>query len=317
MKGSVGTAATLTPHPSPPDPPAGGYGGRGALPRGRGGEGIGTDDRTTTPTAVLFPGQGSQQPGMREPTRAVLPELVELAHELCGDDPFALADQGTRYQQPALYCAALAAWEGLRELEPVALAGHSLGEITALAAAGALTPEAGLRLVAARGDLMQQAADASDGGMMAVRGGRADVEPLVRDTAVAVANDNSPRQVVLAGPAADLDALDDVRGKRLPVAGAFHSPLMEPAVEGFRAELEKTEIGEPRLPVMSCVTAEPFTDVREQLAAALTSPVRWVDVLGALQDRGVRRFVETGPGSVLTGLVRKTLDDAEAVAAHG
>ncbi|HEX5910953.1 MAG TPA: ACP S-malonyltransferase [Thermoleophilaceae bacterium] len=271
---------------------------------------------SNTPTAILFPGQGSQQPGMREPARAVLPELVELADELCDGDPFARADQGTRFQQPALYCAALAAWEGLRELEPVALAGHSLGEITALAAAGALTPEDGLRLVTVRGALMQQAADAGDGGMMAVRGARADVEPLVRDTAVAVANDNSPRQVVLAGPAADLDALGDVRGKRLPVAGAFHSPLMEPAVEGFRAELERTEIREPALPVISCVTAEPFTDVREQLAAALTSPVRWVDVLGALRGRGVRRFVETGPGSVLTGLVRKTLDDAEAVAAH-
>lgn len=270
----------------------------------------------TTPTAVLFPGQGSQQPGMREPARAVLPELVELADELCDGDPFARADEGTRFQQPALYCAALAAWEGLRELEPVALAGHSLGEITALAASGALAPEDGLRLVAARGNLMQQAADASDGGMMAVRGARADVEPLVHDTAVALANDNSPRQVVLAGPAADLDALENVRGKRLPVAGAFHSPLMEPAVEGFRAELERTHIGDPAVPVISCVTAQPFTDVREQLAAALTSPVRWVDVLGALHERGVRRFVETGPGAVLTGLVRKTLDDSEAVAAH-
>jgi malonyl CoA-acyl carrier protein transacylase len=253
-------------------------------------------------TAVLFPGQGSQRPGMREPAKAALPELVELADELCGDDAFARVDESTRFQQPALYCTALA--------------GHSLGEITALAAAGALTAEDGLRLVAARGNLMQQAAEASDGGMMAVRGARADVEPLVRGTSVAVANDNSPRQVVLAGPAAALDALNDVNGKRLPVAGAFHSALMEPAVEGFRAELERTDFGETAVPVISCVTAEPFTDVREQLAAALISPVRWVDVLGALHERGVRRFVETGPGSVLTGLVRKTFDDAEAVAAR-
>lgn len=270
----------------------------------------------STPTAVLFPGQGSQQPGMREPAQAVLPELVELADELCGDDPFALADEGTRFQQPALYCAALAAWESLRELKPVALAGHSLGEITALAAAGAIAPGDGLRLVATRGRLMEQAAEVTDGGMLAVRGGRAEIEPLVRGTGIALANDNSPRQVVLAGATADLDALDGVRGKRLPVAGAFHSSLMEPAVAGFRAELERTTFFEPQIPVMSCVTGRPFTDVAVELEAALTSPVRWVDVLDALHERGVRRFVETGPGAVLTGLVRKTLDDSEAVAAH-
>ncbi len=270
----------------------------------------------TTATAVLFPGQGSQQPDMREPTHFVLPELVELSDQLVGDDAFALADQGTRFQQPALYCAALAAWEGLRELGPVALAGHSLGEITALAAAGAVAPADGLRLVVARGRLMEQAAEATDGGMMAVRGGRAEVEPLVRGTAVALANDNSPRQVVLAGASADLDALEGVRGKRLAVAGAFHSSLMQPAVEGFRAELAQTAFCEPEIPVMSCVTGQPFTDVPAQLEAALTSPVRWVDVLRTLQERGVERFVETGPGSVLTGLVRKTLDGAEALAAH-
>ncbi len=253
---------------------------------------------------------------MREPTRAVLPDLVDLADELCGDDPFARADEGTRYQQPALYCAALAAWEGLRELQPVALAGHSLGEITALAAAGAVSPEDGLRLVALRGRLMEQAAQATDGGMMAVRGSRAEIEPLTRDSGVAVANDNSPRQVVLAGATADLEALEGVRGKRLPVAGAFHSALMAPAVEGLRTVLRETTFSEPAVPVLSCVTAAPFGDVRHELAAALTSPVRWVDVLGELHRRGVRRFVETGPGSVLTGLVRRTLDDAEALAAH-
>ena len=134
----------------------------------------------------------------------------------------------------------------------------------------------------------------------------------MRESGVALANDNSPRQVVLAGASADLDELEDMRGKRLPVAGAFHSPLMRPAVEGFRAELARAEFREPTVPVISCVTARPFEDPREELAAALTSPVRWVDVLGTLHERGVRRFVETGPGSVLTGLVRKTLDDVEA-----
>ena len=272
---------------------------------------------SSTPTAILFPGQGSQQPGMREPTRAVLPELVELADELCDGDPFARADEGTRFQQPALYCAALAAWEGLRELEPVALAGHSLGEITALAAAGALSHEDGLRLVAARGRLMQEAADASDGGMMAVRGSRAEVEPRVRESGAG----RGQRQLAAPGgpgrrqrrprrpgrPARQAPA----RGRRVPLAADAAGGRGLPRGAGPRRSSASRAV-----PVISCVTARPFEDPRDELAAALTSPVRWVDVLGTLQDRGVRRFVETGPGSVLTGLVRKTLDDAEAVAAH-
>ena len=130
---------------------------------------------------------------------------------------------------------------------------------------------------------------------------------------MAIANDNAPDQLVLSGA---LSALDDaeaqlkergVRGKRLPVAGAFHSPLMEPAVEPFRALLAETEITEPRVPVYSCVTAEPFDDVRERLVQAITHPVRWLDVMRALDARGVTNFVETGPGQVLTNLVRKSL----------
>ena len=101
-----------------------------------------------------------------------------------------------------------------------------------------------------------------------------------------------------------------MRGKRLPVAGAFHSPLMEPAVEPFRALLAETEIAEPRVPVYSCVTAEPFDDIRERLVQAITQPVRWLDVMRALDARGVTNFVETGPGHVLTNLVRKSLAGA-------
>ena len=116
-----------------------------------------------------------------------------------------------------------------------------------------------------------------------------------------------------------LSALDDaeaqlkergVRAKRLPVAGAFHSPLMEPAVEPFRALLAATEIAEPRVPVYSCVTAEPFDDIRARLVQAITLPVRWLDVMRALDARGVTDFVETGPGHVLTNLVRKSLAGA-------
>jgi [acyl-carrier-protein] S-malonyltransferase len=272
-------------------------------------------------TAVLFPGQGSQQPGMREAAAATRPDLVALACDLCGADPFARADEGTAFQQPAIYCAAFAAWERLAGERPIALAGHSLGEITALAAAGVLRPEDGLRLVAARGRLMQDAADRSEAGMLAVRGSRHAVEPLLAGTGVVLANDNSPRQVVVAGEQRALGRVQallegrGMRGTRLPVAGAFHSSQMALAVAPLREQLARTTLYAPRIHVFSGVTARPFGDPRGLLAEALTSPVRWVDVLYALRDHGVRRFVETGPGSVLTGLVKKTLDDVEATSA--
>jgi malonyl CoA-acyl carrier protein transacylase len=195
--------------------------------------------------ALLFPGQGSQTADMRETVERQRPDLLELAFEEVGPDLFERAADGTRWAQPAIYCAALA---GARDLDVEAdvMAGHSLGEITALVAAEAIGAEDGLK----------------DRG---------------------------------------------VRSKRLPVAGAFHSPLMEPAVEPFRAAVDAIEIAEPRVPVYSCVTAEPFDDVRERLVQAITHPVRWLDVLRALDARGVTEFVETGPGQVLTNLVKKSL----------
>ena len=272
-------------------------------------------------TALLFPGQGSQTTDMRETVERHRPDLLELAQGEVGPDLFERAGDGTRWAQPAIFCAALAGWESQREgLEPDVMAGHSLGEITALVAADAISAEDGLRLVAARGRLMQEAAEETgDGGMMAVRareGNREAIAEVAAATNVAIANDNAPDQLVLSGA---LSALDDaeaelkergVRAKRLPVAGAFHSPLMEPAVEPFRALVNETEIGEPRVPVYSCVTAEPFDDIPALLVRAITEPVRWLDVLRALDARGVTNFVETGPGQVLTNLVRKSLAGA-------
>src|SRR5918995_22678 len=269
--------------------------------------------------ALLFPGQGSQTADMRETVERLRPDLLELALEEVGPDLFERAADGTRWAQPAIYCAALA---GARELdvEPGVMAGHSLGEITALVAAGAIAADDGLRLVAARGRLMQEAADETgNGGMTAVRAreeNREAIAEVAAATNVAIANDNAPDQLVLSGA---LSALDDaeaqlrergIRGKRLPVAGAFHSPLMEPAVEPFRALVNDTEIGEPRVPVYSCVTAAPFDDIPALLVRAITEPVRWLDVMRALDARGVTDFVETGPGHVLTNLVRKSLAGA-------
>jgi [acyl-carrier-protein] S-malonyltransferase len=275
--------------------------------------------------AILFPGQGSQTAGMREQVERWRPDLLLLARGAVGADPFEHADQGTRFAQPAIFCAALAGWRRLRDgFEPALMAGHSLGEITALVAAGALDAEAGLNLVAARGRLMQDAAEAAgDGGMLAVRvGDRDELAELAGDAGLTVANDNSPEQLVLSGPGAALERAEGelrergVRAKRLPVHGAFHSPAMEAAVPEFREQLDRVELRAPSVPVFSCVTAEPFDDVRERLAQALTRPVRWLDVMRALHERGATRFVETGPGKVLTGLVRRSLEgvDAEAPA---
>src|SRR5215212_9956945 len=266
--------------------------------------------------ALLFPGQGSQTADMRETVERSRPDLLELAFEAVGPDLFERAADGTRWAQPAIYCAALAGAEEL-DVEPDVMAGHSLGEITALVAAGALAADDGLRLVAARGRFMQDAAEETgDGGMTAVRareGNRETIAEVAAASDVAIANDNAPDQLVLSGAVTALDRAEadlkerGVRGKRLPVAGAFHSPLMEPAVEPFRAVVESVEFGEPRVPVMSCVTAQPFENISRELVRALTEPVRWLDVLRALDVRGVTEFVETGPGGVLTNLVNKSL----------
>jgi len=255
---------------------------------------------------------------------AVRPDLVDLAREVVGEDPFGRVNDGTRFQQPAIFCAALAGWECLRglELEPAALAGHSLGEIVALTAAGALEESDALRLVAARGRLMQEAGDSSgETGMLAVRTSRDRIEGLSNTLGLTLANDNAPEQVVIAGP---LDALghaaerlrgDGIRSVRLPVAGAFHSPAMDSAADGLAAEVAAIGIRTPRIPVYSCLTAAPFDDIAAGLVDGLTRPVHWLDTMRAMQADGIDRFVETGPGKVLTGLVRKSLKGVEALTA--
>jgi [acyl-carrier-protein] S-malonyltransferase len=271
--------------------------------------------------ALLFPGQGSQEAGMAGTVERYRPDLLELAADAVGEDPFARVGEGTRFDQPAIYAASLAGLERLGRPKADLYAGHSLGEIAALAAAGSLSDEDGLRLVTERGRLMQWAAEREGGGMLAVRATRAEAAPLARRLGLAVANHNAPTQVVLSGPADAVEAAAEdarergFRAKRLPVAGAFHSPLVSDAVEPFLDALRKLEVRPPRAPVLSCVTAVPFDDVRRRLAEALVRPVRWLEVLHALQSAGVRRFVETGPGRVLAGLVRRSLDGVEAVAA--
>jgi acyl transferase domain-containing protein len=238
-----------------------------------------------------------------------------------GVDPFPRVEESTRFAQPAIFCASLASLP----TAPIGdwMAGHSLGEFAALVAAGSLREEDALRLVVLRGRLMDEAAGGA-GGMLALRGPDAweMAAEIAFEAGAYPANHNSPTQVVLGGSAAAVeDARRIARGRGLranvlPVRGAFHTPLMESTRSPFAAALAAVEVRAPRVPVMSGASAEPFVDVRAGLVNALTSPVRWSDVLERLHGFGARRFVEVGPGSVLTGLVRKTLgDDVEAVPA--
>ncbi|MBV9804252.1 MAG: ACP S-malonyltransferase, partial [Solirubrobacterales bacterium] len=265
-------------------------------------------------TAILFPGQGSQTPEMRETVAEVRPDLLSAAEEVIGEDPFARAEEGTRFAQPAIFCASLAGWEKLGRPSGDSMAGHSLGELAALVAAGRLDERDGLKLVALRGRLMQESGErAGDGGMLALLGkGAADhAGELAEAHGLAVANDNSPQQVVLSGDRSGFEAASaaakefGLRAMELPVTGAFHSPMMAEAVPPFEAALEDVEVSPARdgVTVLSAVTAAPFEDVRAQLAQALTMPVRWRETLLAMHERGADRFVEVGPGRVLTGLV--------------
>jgi [acyl-carrier-protein] S-malonyltransferase len=273
-------------------------------------------------TAIIFPGQGSQTPGMRDSVAEHRPDLLELAAEVVGDDPFARINEGTDFAQPAIFCASLAGWASLGRPLGDLMAGHSLGELAALVAAGSLGERDGLELVALRGRLMQRSgAEAGDGGMLALLGaGAADhAWALAQAHRLAVANDNSPGQVVLSGARAQLPAAAaaakelGLRALELGVTGAFHSPMMAAAVPEFEAALAEVEIAAPRVPVLCAVTAAPFDDIRARLAQALTSPVRWRETMLALNARGADRFVEVGPGRVLTGLAKRTLKDVELV----
>ena len=284
--------------------------------------------------ALLFPGQGSQRPQMGvpwtdHPAWGVVGRLSDAAGRDIGSlltDADADTLRMTRNAQLAAFALSVVVLQAARssglEYVPVAaVAGHSLGEYTALVGAGALDPEAGAGLVAARGEAMQGAADASPGTMAAILG--LDAERVAEACAAVEgawpANDNAPGQIVVAGTAAGVEAAGEVakglgakRVMALAVGGAFHSPLMAPAQEKLDAALQAAHFHQAEVDVIANVDASPHRHGwPDLLSRQLVSRVRWREGLLALQRLGVTHFLELGPGAELSGMVKRTVDGSQ------
>jgi len=292
--------------------------------------------------ALVFPGQGSQKLGMGRDFRQASEKarsLFQEASDMLRYDLAALCDEGpierltrTEFTQPALFVTSCAGLEVLRErcgvLLPLGVAGHSIGEYAALYAGGVFSFPTGLRLVAIRGRLMQQAADTHPGAMMAILG--LDIETVEACCAeaqsagvVVVANDNCLGQAVIAGESAAVDLaanLAKARGARralkLSVSGGFHSPLMEDVAEALRQELEAAAIVAPAVPVVSNVTADYVRtpeEIRVNLQVQVAGRVRWRESMLRLTGDGMDLCIEVGSGDVLTGLMRRISPNVEAM----
>lgn len=279
--------------------------------------------------AYVFPGQGSQSAGMAASLLDAAPqsrELFEDAQRILGYDLLDImlhgsADdlQQTHVTQPAVFTHSVAAWYSLgADVHPDMVAGHSLGEFSALSATGVLPFSEGLQLVHLRAQAMQEACEATPSTMAAILGLEDDkVEQVCQNTpgTVVPANYNAPGQLVISGekPAVEAacQAARDAGAKRamlLPVGGAFHSPLMEPAREKLKQAIEAVHFSKPVCPVYQNVSAkaEQHADtIKENLIAQLTAPVRWSQSVRAMHADGAGHFTEVGPGKVLQGLVKK------------
>lgn len=287
-------------------------------------------------TAFVFPGQGSQVVGMGKDVAEAYPVAREAFEEadsvlgyalssLCFDGPEADLND-TYYTQPALYVCSLAILRALQSrvpvVRPAALAGHSLGELTALAAAGVFGFAEGLQLVQTRGRLMREAGARSPGAMAALLGLDA---PQVRDLCerasaesggvLVLANDNCPGQIVISGESAAIDHAISIakdagarRAIKLAVSIASHSPLMASAAADFAQALSQVDFQEPAVPVYGNVIAAPLTTgdaIHQELADQLTHSVRWTESIQAMVAAGLDTFVEVGPKDVLTGMIRR------------
>jgi [acyl-carrier-protein] S-malonyltransferase len=293
--------------------------------------------------AFLFPGQGSQSVGMGEQLAEEYPLAKETfleADHLLNYSLSAIAWEGPEEQlndtintQPALFVHSIATLRTIQEIypdiKPFYVAGHSMGELSALVSAGSLEFEEGLSLVRKRGELMKQAGEKSPGGMAAILG--LDIETLEEicsaastDTEIVqIANDNCPGQVVISGASGALErAMISAkeagarRAVRLAVSIAAHSPLMGHAQESFNQAVESVQFSDPAIPIISNVSAKPLTNVeeiRDDLRAQLNSRVRWTETIQQLRARGVSTFVEIGNNAVLAGLLKRIDRNAQGI----
>ena len=285
--------------------------------------------------AFVFPGQGSQFPGMCKDLYDAHKEAREMfrqADSLLGFSLSSVMFEGTaedlkqtKVTQPAVFLHSVVAQRLMTIEKPDMVAGHSLGEFSALVACGVLRFEDALLLVSARAQAMQAACEAHPGTMAAVLGLPDEQVDAIcknhKDGVVVAANFNCPGQIVISGEEEAIDAICPVmkeagarRALRLPVGGAFHSPLMAPAAEDLKAAILKTEFNKPFCPIYQNVTAKPSVEpeiIRENLLKQLTAPVRWTQSVQNIIADGATEFYEFGPGDVLKGLIRKINPDVQ------
>ena len=287
---------------------------------------------------AMFPGQGAQFVGMGKDLfdqHPLAQEIFNSANALLGFsitdimfDGDAEALRETKVTQPAIFLHSVISYELAKKSNPDMAAGHSLGEFSALTACGALSFEDGLSLVSKRAQAMQAACDVTKGTMAAVLALADDeVEQVCQDMdgIVVAANYNCPGQLVISGAFAAVEAACEVlkekgakRALLLPVGGAFHSPLMEPAQEELAKAILETHFNTPSCPIYQNVTAAPTQDaglIKENLIAQLTGPVKWTQTIQQMREDGASLFTEYGPGKVLQGLVKKIDREAEVQSA--